>query len=553
MKTPPSPSIWTKSILLLLTFFITGYLPAQIQWYQNQDGQNTIPEGTFAGSIKPFTLNTFVACYKWQTTGDQYSWKVSKSTLGGTELKTFYATGTTAEVEMKTNRNGTVYVLKKDYPLGQSPVYTLYRLNSNLEVTGQRILNFPGDYSITSLNAFETDNDANIFLAGDGQYPDGPGFSPASFITKLDKNLHTKWTRMQQGATSFAHLNVESSGKVWLVEDSYNFFPDVYIRKYSSSGTLYFKDTVSTSYARYDMYTKTDGDGNLFLYGNTGVGDTSQGMYLYKLARNTGSIVYNRTLQAATGFQLYDLMIDNNDRIYTSAWRYLSNGSQENNICRINNGNGNINWSKRIDFTQDSLLLYKLVDAGDKIYVLGERRCGAFLSKGQGVSIRKTGQLESTLGGPDSTYCNKSHTLTDGIVAYNGNLVTIGNTTEIDMQTFNSNYYKAFAVSLNNNQCFDRPAVSAKGAGADELTTVSATASIYPNPVSEYFIVTGLNEGGYDRITLYNMMGEQVYSKSTSGNTTRVEAGTLKAGTYLATLYSSSTLKQKTIKIIVSR
>lgn len=555
MKTPSNPTGRIRYILLLAAVLTMNSIQAQVQWYQNQDGQNHVPDGTFAGSVKSFTTNTFVACYRWQTSGDQYTWKISKSNQGGTELKTFLLSGTTAAVEIKANRNGTVYALKRDYPLGQNPVYVIYKLNSNLEVMSQYTINLPGGFIINTLNAFETDADANIYIAGDGQYPDGPGYSPASFFTRLDRNLSIRWTKMQPGTTSFTQVKVDPSGRVWLIEDYYSFFPDVYIRKYSANGILLLKDTISTSPLRYDLSSQTDGDGNLYLYGNSGVGDTAQGMYLYKLNRTNGQPLYSKTLLPAPGFQLFDLLIDNNDRIFTSAWRYLNTGGQETNISRINAGTGNITWSQHLSYEQDSLLLYKLVDANDKVYGIGEKRCGAFLSRGQGVSFRKTGQQEAVINGPDSTQSSKSHTLVDGIATINGSLVTIGNTTELDMQTFNSNYYRAFAVSLNNNRCFDRNTTNTFAKGAETEGPVPATPGItvYPNPVSDYFNITGLSDGGYNRVTLYNMLGEQVLQQNISGNTVRLDAGNLKAGTYLATLSSGTTQLQKTIKVIVSR
>src|SRR5262245_28650737 len=100
------------SLLLLLILQVS--LSAQVQWYQNQDGHIPPPSGTVGTSIQPLTPNSFIACYQWTSVFDQYTWKISKSHINGTEQKSFYITGTTAMVQVKKGIRNVVYVLKSN-------------------------------------------------------------------------------------------------------------------------------------------------------------------------------------------------------------------------------------------------------------------------------------------------------------------------------------------------------------------------------------------------------------------------------------------------------
>ena len=101
-------------------------------------------------------------------------------------------------------RDQTVYVLKRNYPYGQNPEYRIYRLSSNLSLLSEKLISLPGDFGIINLNAFEIDNEGNVYLAGDGQYPDGPGFSMASFVMKTSKTFVTRWSRMDSVQTQYS-------------------------------------------------------------------------------------------------------------------------------------------------------------------------------------------------------------------------------------------------------------------------------------------------------------------------------------------------------------
>jgi hypothetical protein len=144
-----------KPLLFIQLLLLQFTLSAQVQWYQNQDGNNQYPNGTSAISVQPFTTSSFIACYLWTINNDEYTWKISKTNMNGNEEKTFFVSGTTAQVEVKAGKNNTIYVLKKNYQIGQNPEYIVYKLDGNFVIKAQKTISFPNGFNIINLNAFE--------------------------------------------------------------------------------------------------------------------------------------------------------------------------------------------------------------------------------------------------------------------------------------------------------------------------------------------------------------------------------------------------------------
>ena len=67
------PLLLSFILLLLQTLLV-----AQVQWFQNQDGNNSYPNGTVGTSVQPLTSTSFVATYLWHADNDQFTWKLSK-------------------------------------------------------------------------------------------------------------------------------------------------------------------------------------------------------------------------------------------------------------------------------------------------------------------------------------------------------------------------------------------------------------------------------------------------------------------------------------------
>lgn len=562
MKKKTTLFIKTLPILLLLQVLFYQNLPAQIQWYQNQDGPNQYPNGTNAGCIYNYNATSFIATYLWQAENDQVTWKVSKTNSAGTELKTFFVSGTTASIEVRIGVNKSVYVLKKDYPLGQNPVFTIFKLNANLEITAQSVISVADNFSIINLNVFELDDNSNLYLAGDGQISDGQNFNAASFVMKSDKNLVTKWVKKDQRQTSFTQVHIDNSGYVWVVEDFYTFFPDIKLQKISSNGQLIRQYTVQTDPGRYSLSTIMDDKSNLLIYGVKSVGDTAMAFYLHKFSRSSGSIVYRKNLFTTAGMFINDLKTDDNGSIFTLITQYQASGELNSRISRISSGTGNVNWNHLLYYSQDSCSLAHLaLTASDKIYAVGLKSCHNYFSKGFAIRLKKNGQNDGDYVSPDSVAFRRTHYLQDAIADQQDHLIAIGGTTDLDTINFNSSYIRAFAVRFNDRRCDnDRPAAEAsfiaKGTSSSDNTEslqAAAMISVYPNPVTEYLTISGLNDGGYDRISIFNMAGEKVMQQNVSGNSSKIDASSLIAGVYLVQLRSSVTLKEKSVKFVVRK
>ena len=533
-------------------------LNAQVQWYQNQDGNNPPPNGTVATAVQKFTAKSFIACYLWSTINEQNTWKISKSHTNGTEQKIFFITGTTAIAEVRVGRYNTVYVLQRSFPFGQNSVYIIYKLDSNLVVKAQRSIQFPNSFNIFNLNAFELDAWDNVYVAGDGQYPNGPGFSPASFVLKANKNLETQWSKMDSTETSYTRLLIDRWGRVLVTEDYYTFFPQVRIKRFAYNGQPLNSFIAYTDAGRYSVNTLLDNDDNIIMYGGKMVGDNSQAMFLKRISRISGKTAYSKTHFTATSSQLNDFKTDQHGNIFTLMTLYFGPDNQQCRISRINLANGNISWNRSMNYAEDSCNLTRLVmNSNDYFYAIGEKRYHNYFSKGFALRIKKNGQLNGNFPAPDSVAFQRSHSLADGIIDNNNQLIAIGNTSDFDTTNYSSSYSRSFAVRFgnNNNNCLGKGEAEAVTEATEETEKVELTSKlvIYPNPVQNQLTVSNPNPEEYDQVTVYNMQGAMLQQQAFGTTMTRMDISQLPDGVYLLSLRSSATLKEKSIKFVVRK
>lgn len=559
MKTP-------KSFILLCLLGFQLSLPAQVQWYQNQDANSPQPSATVATTIKHFNANTFMACYLWSTTDEQNTWKISKSSTNGSELKTFFVTGIYSTVEFKVGRNKCVYVFERSFTPEYAPQYIVYKLDANLNVTGQRNIEFPNGFIIYTINAFELDDLSNVYFAGNGQYPNANGgVSSASFVLKTSKQLENQWSRMDSTETSYTQLLIDRWGRVLVTEDYFSSFPAVRIKRFAYNGHSLSTFTINTDIGRYSVNTALDNDDNILMYGGKTVNDTSQAMYLKKISRVSGNVVYSKTHFTAPSLQLNDFKTDRYGNIFTLATQNNGPGNQKCKISRINLSNGTIAWNRTMNYAEDSCNLTRLViNDNDRFYAVGERRSCTYFSKGFAVRVKKNGgQLDGNFPAPDSVAFQRSHWLADGFIDNNNRLIAIGSTTDFDTTTYNSSYFRSFAVQFGNNNCYNRGGEESESVN-EEMPTEGITEEkdpvklntqlvIYPNPVQSQLTVSNINPEEYNRVIIYNMQGAQLLEQTVNKSISRIDINNLTDGVYLLVLRSSVSLKEKAIKFVVRK
>ncbi|MFN8290337.1 MAG: T9SS type A sorting domain-containing protein [Chitinophagaceae bacterium] len=571
MKTP-------KILYLLSLLLLQVSLRGQMQWYQNQDGNNAIPYGTYASAINEYSGSTFIACYQWQVENNITTWKISKTSTSGTELRTFFVSGITASAEVRVKKNSYIYVLKRSYPFGQDPEYTVYRLNANLDIVAQRTLTFPGSYSIINLNAFEIDDNGNVYLAGDGQYPDGYGYGFSSFVLKTTKNLITRWLRMDSVQTSYARLHIDPYERVTVIEDFYTFYPAVNVIQINKNGTQAVKKTIVPDSSRYTLYSVLDRNNNLYLYGGKMPNDTTQGTYICKVSGTTGNVQYRKTLFTGPVSVLNDLKMDRNGKMFSLSTQYYP-GEIQTRISRINPNDGHLMWNHTISFSNDRCLFNRLVvNESDRFFAVGEERSGDYFAKGFALRMKKSGQADGNLPAPDSVAWQRYHTLLDGIIDNNNRLISIGNTNDLDTATYSSTYYRAFAVRLeegggggcNRNAPVGETVIEEEETAAAETApeevpaTVTTPATeesketnvhfqLFPNPVQDQLSVRNIDMTAYDKITIYDMKGQIMLQQKVTMATARFDVSTLAEGVYVIALRSAKSMKEKTTKFVISR
>jgi hypothetical protein len=555
MKTPPElfpagPATNTRArVVLLFLLLICLRSPAQVQWYQSQDGNNSWPNGTIATSIRPLTATSFIACYQWSINNDQFTWKISKTNMAGEELSAFYVTGTTSLVEVKAGKNA-VYVYERSFPPGRAPQYVIYKLDQNLNLTCRKEIVLPGDFNIFNMSAFELDRLDNIYLAGDGMYFDGATYLPASFVIKSDKALALKWTYMDSSQATYSRLHVNDSGYVIVINDSYTFFPEMRLRIIHPTGLQTAEKVINGDPSRYSMFSMLDANNNLFIYGSKGVTDITQAVYLQKISGATGAVVFSKTLFESLGTQLMDLKLDKAGNIYSLVQQYFSVEGPVNKVSRINPITGNTDWSKCYYFNEDSCNLSRLVmNESDRFYAIGEKRWNSWYSQGFMARLRKGGSKDGNFISPDSASYLRSHWLSDGIMDHDNRVIAIGGTMDLDTITFMNTYLRAFAIRYSNNQGSERSSFV-----SDEVdNSSSAKINVYPNPVQDELIVSDLKEGDYDRLIIYNMQGVQVFQQPVGSTSVRVNISKLENGAYLVVLRSSVRKSGKSTMIVVKR
>lgn len=543
-------------------------LSAQVQWYQNQDGNNPPPYGTVATAVQPFTSTTFIACYLWRSENEMNTWKISKSNINGAELKTFFITATSASIEFKAGRNNTVYVFERSFTPEYAPLYKVYKLDANLNVTAQRNIEFPNGFYIYNINAFELDNLSNVYFAGDGQYTTNNGETgSASFVLKTNKNLQTQWSKMDSTETSYARLHIDRWGRVLVVQDYYTFFPQVRIKRFAFNGQPLTTFTVTTEATRYSLNTVLDNDDNILMYGGKTVGESSQAMYLKRISRVTGNTVYSKTHFIALSSQLNDFKVDRHGNIFTLNTLYFSPDNQKSRISRINLSNGNIYWNHTINFSTDSSIFTRLVtNDNDRLYAVGEKRSGTFFSKGFAMRIKKNGQFDGNFPSPDSVAFQRSHWLADGIIDNSNKLIVVGNTSDFDTTTSSNSYFRSFAMRFGtppNNNCYGRSGSGDEGMTEEEelvsnteeteKVELSTKLIIYPNPVQSQLNVSNIDLEEYDRVAVYNMQGAVLQQKNITTSTLRMDINHLPDAVYLLVLRSSTSLKEKNFKFVVRK
>lgn len=202
---------------------------------------------TAATMSRPYIANSFLACYLWSTDNDFNTWKISKTGVNGSEQKTFYGTGISSMVEFKIGKNNAIYVFEKSFTPDYSPLFNIYKLDANLQVSMQRSLSFPDQLTVYNMNAFEIDEAGNLYFAGDGQQlMSDNSVEPASYILKLNRDLAMLWQKTVALETSFSRLHIDSWGRVIIIENHYSYFPEVRIRRYTHNGQYAVEAVFST-------------------------------------------------------------------------------------------------------------------------------------------------------------------------------------------------------------------------------------------------------------------------------------------------------------------
>lgn len=552
-----------KLILLFVSIFVVqAYAFLQPQWYQNQDGNSAYPNGTYATGIQPLTHTSFVSCFLWNVNNDIITWKVSKSDYNGQEVKTVYFSGEYSGMEMRTGKKHVVYLLEKVFPPGTPALYKLYKLDSNLNITIEKTIEFPGSFEITGLHQFKLDGSDNVYISGDGQFPENGGYTPVSFVSKSGRNLNTNWTRFDTTLTSFNNLHMGENGKVYIIADHYTTFPDVKLYTYRYDGRPLPQKTITLSPDRLNLSTRLLDD-NLYLYGMQSAPDYEQSIYLSRYSVRYSAMVYSKTFYKAPGSALIDMKPDHNNNLLMLSAQYYNNGEIRNRISSVHGGMGFIRWQRSYLFANDSCNFNRIVTTpgSSRFYIIGEKRAyNNNYTKGVAVRLtRRHGISERRFIGPDSVSFLRSHWLLDGITDTQGELVSIGNTQDYDTTTYSGTYFRSFAAKFGgrNTECgnnTDNGITDMEDAVAEDMIITTPSVKIFPNPATTQVTVSNINADNWHTLAVYSGNGSLLMQQAISSSTITINTSKFSAGNYFILLRSDkSPADNKKIQFAVSK
>ena len=172
----------------------------------------------------------------------------------------------------------------------------------------------------------------------------------------------------------------------------------------------------------------------------------------------------------------------------------------------------------------------------------------------------KTGQRDGSFNSPDSINSQTNHALVDGMLDNDDQLISVGNTNDFDPNTYNSTYFRAFAVRFGQQHphhgCEDRNGAAADAIVARQEVTNEQTAAtafgIYPNPAVNEIVVSGLDATRASEIIVFNLQGKMILRQQATGSNSRITTSALPAGMY--TLVMRSTGKnEKRASFVIQR
>lgn len=178
-------------------------------------------------------------------------------------------------------------------------------------------------------------------------------------------------------------------------------------------------------------------------------------------------------------------------------------------------------WTTSATVLPQSLSAYGIAkdDATEKIYITGDYNNQTFAgvfnpATNSFTSLTQTGMI------------GRRHHTSE---VWNGSLYIFGGNTTTSTSTSLSSVQSASLASLGSTDFASEHQIS-----------------VYPNPVKD--IMTIDSDSDYTKITVYNLLGQQILTKSVASNKNTIDVSNLNAGTYFVRLDSGRDVK--TVKII---
>ena len=371
------------------------------------------------------------------------------------------------------------------------------------------------------------------------------------WIIKLDSFGNLEWEKNFGGTSADFGVSIKQTSEGGFIigggtqsndidlSGSPRFWPDFWIVKINSTGTIEWQKTLGGTFVDYFFDIEQSNDGGYIIGGRVASddGDVSinQGgfdSWVVKI-NSTGTIQWQKTFGGTSNDYLFDIQKTLDGGFITVGYTESNNGdvsmNQGNGDCWIVkfSETGTIEWEKTLGGTgRDEANMISQTNDGNYIFIGFTNSIDGDITFNNGgydfwvVKINETGNIlwQKTMGGSGEDYGYSIQQASDG------GFITLGytNSTSGDI-TENNGLNDFWIVKL------EEEALTINTVNKDNL-------QIYPNPATSMLNIISANEIAFDELIITDMTGKIILEQKVQNSKINIEK--LTSGVYILQLKS---------------
>jgi uncharacterized delta-60 repeat protein len=364
-------------------------LPPQLQWKQqlgtssDDNSYGVAVDSNGNVYISGFTAGALAGTKK----GSYDAWVAKYNSSGKLQWKQQLGTSTyDNSYGVATDSNGNVYISgATDGALagtnkGHNDAWVA-KYNSSGKLQWKQQL---GTSTYDNSYGVATDSNGNVYISGatDGALAGTNKGSYDAWVAKYNSNGKLQWKQQlgssnndfSEGVATDSNGNVYISGWTYgdLAGTNKGVYPDAWVAKYNSSGSLQWKQQLGTSDSDTSNDVATDSNGNVYISGVT-YGDlagTNKGYSDAWVAKynSSGKLQWKQQLGSSNNDFSYGVATDSSGNVYISG--YTFKGYSDAWVAKYNSS-GSLQWTKQLGSTRDDFSLGVATDSSGNVYISG--------------------------------------------------------------------------------------------------------------------------------------------------------------------------------------